>query len=34
VTRDVTAAGGDWFAVIVRDQTGPTLFANPIFVSR
>jgi hypothetical protein len=30
----VEAHAGDWFSVILRDERGPTLFSNPIFVER
>jgi hypothetical protein len=30
----VNASPGDWFSVILRDDTGPTLFSNAIYVAR
>lgn len=34
VTWRVRPRSGDWYSLIVRDETGPTLFSNPIFVER
>jgi hypothetical protein len=33
-TFHVRAQAGDWFSVILRDNNGPTLFSNAIYISR
>ena len=31
VTLDVVASEGDWFSLVLRDESGPTLFSNAIY---
>jgi hypothetical protein len=33
-TLAATPRLGDWFTVMVRDDRGPTLFANAVFIER
>jgi hypothetical protein len=32
-TLQVEAQPGDWFSLILRDDNGPTLFSNPIYIA-
>ena len=34
VTVDVKTQPGAWFSVIIRDENGPTLFSNPIYIEQ
>ena len=34
VMLDLSVQPGNWFSVIVRDQSGPILFSNAIYVAR